>query len=60
MEEHEQEEKKPVENWNGEERRQGGQGNYQGDERRKAEATGDLTGGNPGMSEEEKDQQEKS
>ena len=55
MEEHEQEEKKPIENWNGEERRRGGQGNYEGDECRKASAmpTGDGTGGEAGMSEKD-------
>ena len=37
MEEYEQQEKKPIENWDGEERRRGGPGNYEGDDRRKAE-----------------------
>jgi hypothetical protein len=36
MEQHEQEEKKPRENWNGEERRHGPSDDYKGDERRKA------------------------
>ena len=36
MEEYVQQEKKPIENWNGEERRRGGTGNYEGDDRRKA------------------------
>ena len=60
MEEQQQEEKKPIENWNGEERRQGGQGTYEGDERRKASAmpTGDLTGGDAGMSEKEADKED--
>ena len=52
MEEFEQEEKKPVENWTGEERRRNQQGDYKGDERRKAQASetpsGDLTGGKLG------------
>ena len=47
MEQHEQEEKKPIENWNGEERRQGGNGNYEGDDRRKQEAMERMPGGNP-------------
>ena len=63
MEQHEQEEKKPIENWNGEERRQGGQGNYEGDDRRKAEAMermpgGNPQGGNPGMGDSDADEQE--
>ena len=48
--------------WNGQERRRGEQGNYKGDERRKSASmpdmpSGDLTGGDPGMSaaDEEKD-----
>jgi hypothetical protein len=61
MEEQEHEEQKPIENWNGEERRQGGQGNYEGDERRKASAmpTGDLTGGDAGMSEADEEKADK-
>ena len=61
MEEHEQQEKKPVENWNGQERRQGGQGRYEGDERRKASAmpTGDGTGGDAGMSEKDAEKEDK-
>ena len=47
MEQHEQEEKKPIENWNGEERRGGGNGNYEGDDRRKQEAMERMPGGNP-------------
>ena len=63
MEQHEQEEKKPIENWNGEERRQGGQGSYEGDDRRKAEAMarmpgGNPQGGNPGMGDSDADEQE--
>jgi len=60
MEEQEHEEQKPIENWNGEERRQGGQGNYEGDERRKASAipTGDLTGRHAGMSEKHADKED--
>lgn len=56
-------EKKPIENWNGQERRQGGQGNYEGDDRRKAEAMermpgGNPQGGNPGMGDSDADEQE--
>jgi hypothetical protein len=64
MEQHEQEEQKPIENWNGEERRRGdGQGNYEGDDRRKAEAMermpgGNPQGGNPGMGDSDADEQE--
>ena len=36
MEEYEQEEKKPIENWNGDERRRGPSGEYKGDDRRKS------------------------
>ena len=54
MEEREQEEQKPSETWNGEERRRGPSGDYKGDERRKQEAMermpgGNPKGGNPGM-----------
>ena len=54
MEEREQKEQKPVENWNGEERRRGPSDDYKGDERRKTEAMermpgGNPKGGNPGM-----------
>jgi hypothetical protein len=62
MEEQEHEEQKPIENWKGEERRRGGgQGNYQGDERRKANAmpTGDGTGGDAGMSEKDAEKEDK-
>jgi hypothetical protein len=62
MEQHEQEERKPRENWNGQERRQGPSDDYKGDERRKAMKempTGDLTGGDTGMSEEDQDKQER-
>jgi hypothetical protein len=63
MEQHEQEEQKPIENWKGEERRQGGQGTYEGDDRRKAEAMermpgGNPQGGNPGMGDSDADEQE--
>ena len=63
MEEYEQQEKKPIENWNGEERRRGGPGKYEGDDRRKAAAandtpTGDLTGGDPGMSEADEEKED--
>ena len=47
MEEREQEEQKPVENWNGEERRRGPSDDYKGDERRKQEAMERMPGGNP-------------
>src|SRR5690242_6137438 len=56
MEEHEQQERKPLENWNGQERRHGSGDDYKGDERRKAMKempSGDLTGGDPDMSEAE-------
>ena len=62
MEEREQEEKKPIENWNGQERRRGPSEDYKGDERRKAlkeMPTGDLTSGKLGMSEEDTDKQER-
>ena len=42
MEEHEQEEKKPIENWNGDERRRGPSDAYKGDERRRQEAANDA------------------
>ena len=65
MEEMEREEQKPVENWNGQERRQGQQqGEYKGDERRQNEPakdmkSGDLTGGDAGMSEKDNEQQQR-
>ena len=60
MEEHEQQEQKPIENWKGEERRRGANSNYEGDDRRKAAAmpTGDLTGGDAGMSEKDADKED--
>ena len=62
MEEMEREEQKPEENWNGQERRQGQQGEYKGDERRQNEPMkdmkrGDLTGGDAGMSEKDNERQ---
>ena len=42
MEEFEQEEKKPVENWNGDERRHGPSDAYKGDERRRHAAANDA------------------
>ena len=64
MEEFEKEEQKPMQNWNGEERRQNQQGEYKGDDRRKAAGmdeapSGDLTRGNPGMSEKDQEDEEK-
>jgi hypothetical protein len=61
MEEYEQEERKPIENWSGEERRRGPSGDYKGDERRKAEAakaSGDLTGGKPPIGDSDADEGE--
>ena len=52
MEEREQEQQQPDEKWNGEERRHAGNGEYKGDERRKAMEQmpgGDPQGGQPGM-----------
>jgi len=52
MEEMEREERKPEQNWDGQERRQGGNGEYKGDERRKAMEEmpgGNPQGGNPGQ-----------
>jgi hypothetical protein len=63
MEEMEREEQKPEQNWNGQERRQGQQGEYKGDERRQNEPmkdmkSGDLTGGDAGMSEKDNEQRQ--
>jgi hypothetical protein len=63
MEEMQREEGKAMQNWNGQERRRGPSDDYKGDERRRAaEAmkdmpTGDLTGGDAGMSEREHEKQ---
>jgi len=43
----EKQERKPDETWNGQERRSGEQGEYKGDERRKAEPIERMPGGNP-------------
>ena len=62
MEEMEREERKPLENWKGEERRHGPSDDYKGDERRKAMKempSGDLTGGDAGMSEKDQEDQER-
>ena len=57
MEEYEQEERKPIENWSGEERRRGPSGDYKGDERRKSAMErvpgGNPQGGNPGSGRED-------
>ena len=45
MEEMEREEQKPAENWDGQERRHGEQGEYKGDERRKAAPIEDMPSG---------------
>ena len=62
MEEHQQEEKKAIENWSGGERRRGPSAGYNGDERRKSAMTGipggDLTGGNPGIGDSDADEAE--
>ena len=62
MEEYEQEEKKPLRNWSGEERLHGANADWKGDERRKSAMTGipggDLTGGNPGIGDSEADEAE--
>ena len=58
MEEYEQEEKKPIENWNGDERRHGPSGEYVGDERRKAEAANDRYGGKPPIGDSDADEHE--
>ena len=61
MEEYEQEEKKPIENWNGDERRHGPSDSYKGDERRRhaaANDSGDLTGGKPPIGDSDADEQE--
>ena len=62
MEEREQEERKPIENWSGEERRRGPSEGYKGDERRKAAMkampSGDLTGGKPPIGDSDADEQE--
>jgi hypothetical protein len=47
MEEMEREERKPEQDWNGQERRSGEQGEYQGDERRKDPPMERMPGGNP-------------
>ena len=56
MQEFEQEEKKPIENWNGDERRHGPIGEYKGDERRKADAANDESGGKPPIGDSDADE----
>lgn len=61
MEEFEQEEKKPIENWNGDERRHGPSGDYKGDERRRHAAANDGTdavGVKPPIGDSDADEQE--
>ena len=53
MEEFEQEEKKPIENWNGDERRRGPSGDYKGDERRRHAAANDSAIGDSDADEQE-------
>jgi len=57
MEEFEQEEKKAIENWKGDERRHGPSSEYKGDERRKAEAANDSYG-KPPIGDSDADEQE--
>lgn len=62
MDGYEQQEKKPIENWSGDERRHGPSAGYKGDDRRKSAMSrmpgGDPNGGNPGIGDSDADEGE--
>ena len=58
MDENEREEQKPIEGWNGDERRHGPSDEYKGDDRRRAEAANDGSRGEPPIGDSDADEQQ--